>query len=275
MRLHTAARKFDNTVAKDAYSDAEFNCQFEILSYSKIDGVAVKKRQISTGPDVSVPKRRVVMIDGQYYLLGYGSPDYWKGSVIRFNYVIQGADALAHITSIAKALAGSLPVRAYAALVFAKYLPDTEDSSKYPPQYEIFLSGSEEAPADSLIKLDNVWYLVKQSYISNSGLRVALANALDAPNFENATLSTRTYNPVDDTYSAATTTIPVFRVKWSEHFRYLSKGTETYERGDLTVMVLKDHSPTSPDTLTLSDGVWRVLSAQDEGLVWNCHARRA
>ena len=275
MRLHSTATKFDNTVAKDAYSDATFPCQFEILSYSKIDGVAVKKRQISTGPDVVIPKRKVVVIGGQTYLLGHGAPDYWKGSVIRVNYVVQGSDALAHITTIANALSGYQPIKAYAALVFAKYLPDTEDSSKYPPQYEIFLSGYEEAPADSLIKLNDTWYLVKQSYISNSGLRVALANALDTPNLETASLTTRTYNPVDDTYSAAATNIPVLRVKWSEHFRYLSKGTETYERGDLTVMVLKDHSPASPDTLTLSDGVWRVLSAQDEGLIWNCHARRA
>lgn len=275
MKLYNAARIADDTLATDSYGVDTFLCQFEVLSYSKIDGVAVKKRQISTAPDVTIPTRSVVTIEGQPYLVGHGSPDFWRGSVIRLNYVIQGADGLADLTTIGDALAGTAPVTAYAAVTFAKYLPDAEDSSRYPPQYQIFLAGSESAPADSLVQLNSVWYLVKQSYISNSGLLVALANVVESPSFETATFGSRVYDPVTDAYTDTPTSIPVFRIKWSEHFKYLSKATEQYERGDLTVIMLKSVTPDPPDTLTLSDGVWRVLSSQDEGTTWSCHARRA
>ena len=60
-----------------------------------------------------------------------------------------------------------------------------------------------------------------------------------------------------------------------EHFRYLTKASETYERGDQQVFVLKSVTPKPSDNLTLSDGVWRVLSAQDEGTLWSLHVRRA
>lgn len=275
MRLLDAARRFDRTTATDAYSAATFKCQFEVLAYSKIDGVAVKKRQISTASSVTIPARRVVTIHGQTYLVGHGAPDFWNDDTIRLNYVVQGADGLANLTTIADELAGAAPGTAYAALAFAKYLPDAEDSSKYPPQYQVFLSGTESAPADSLVYLNSVWYLVKESYVSTSGLRVSLANVVESPNFEMATFTSRVYAPLTDTYVDTPSAIKVFRIKWAEHFEYLSKATEQYERGDLTVMMLKAVTPDPPDTLTLSDGVWRILSAQDEGLTWNCHARRA
>jgi hypothetical protein len=275
MNLQNVARRFDTTVATDAYSTATFMCQFEVLSYSKVDGVAVKKRQISTDVNIAVPARRVVDIGGQKYLLGTPAPDYWNNEVIRLNFVIQGADGLAELTTIADELSGAAPYTAYAALAFAKYLPDAEDSSRYPPQYQVFLSGTESAPADSLIRLNSVWYLIKESYISTSGLRVSLANAIDSPNFETATFSSNVYDPVADANTSTNLSVKILRVKWSEHFRYLSKASEQYERGDQQVFVLKSVTPDPPDSFTLSDGVWKIVSSQDEGLVWSCHVRRA
>jgi hypothetical protein len=275
MDLERVARRFDTTVATDAYSAATFLCQFEVLSYSKIDGVAVKKRTISTAEDVVVPARRVVDIGGQKYLLGTPAPDYWDNGTIRLNFVIQGADGLADLTTIAAELAGTPPSTAYAALAFAKYLPDAEDSSRYPPQYQVFLSGTESAPADSLVRLNSVWYLIKESYISTSGLRVSLANAIDSPNFEDSTFSSRVYDPVTDTHTPTNSVVKIFRVKWSEHFRYLSKASEQYERGDQQVFTLKSVTPDPPDNFVLSDGTWKVVSSQDEGLTWSCHVRRA
>jgi hypothetical protein len=277
MRLLSVARKFDTLVARDAYGSSTFMAQFEPLSFSKVDGVAIKKRQISVAPGVQMPSRGVMAIDDQVYLVGDGAPDYHNGAPIRVSYVIQGATGLANLHSIASAIAQTAPVTAYAALVFSKYMPEANDNSRYPPQYQVFLAGSESAPADSLIQLDGKWFLVKQSYISTSGLRIALANELDEPAFETVTYGDRTYDPVTDTYSASNSSVRVLRVKWSEHFHYLTKADETYQRGDIQVMALKTAMPSvaPSDLLTLSDGVWRVLSVQDEGTTVSLHMRRA
>lgn len=275
MRLYSAARLADDTVATDAYGTDTIKVQYDALSYAKIDGVAVKKRQISVAPTVTMPTRGAITIDGQTYLVGHGAPDYWKGRTIRVNYVIQGVDGLASLTSITGDLVGTPPLIAYAALVFSKYVPEADVSGKYPPQYQVFLDGAEPAPADSLIRLNGVLYLVKESYLSNSGLRIALVNAIDTPARETATFNSSVYDPITDSRVDTPTSVEILRVKWQEHFRYLTKASETYERGDQQVFVLKSVTPKPSDNLTLSDGVWRVLSAQDEVTLWSLHVRRA
>ena len=277
MKLQNAARMGDTQVAVDAYAPtaASFLVGFDPLSYSKIDGTNVTKRMISVSESVAIPARGCIAIDGQIYLCGYGAPDYWKNKAIRVNHTIQGADGLANLTTIAMALAGITPATAYAALVFSKYMPEANDNSKYPPQFQMFMAGSESAAADTLIQLASKWYLVKQSYLSTSGLRVALVNEVEEPSFETVTFGSRTYDPIADTYSSATSSTRIFRIKWSESFTYLSKASEGFERGDIQIFMLKTMAPKPSDTLALSDGTWRILSVQDEGGAWRCHGRRA
>lgn len=277
MRLLNAARIGDTQVAVDAYNPTGriMRVGFDPLSYAKVDGVSVRKRAISTAPGVVVPARGAITIGGETYIVGHGAPDYWRGKPIRVSYVIQGADGLAELTSISSALAGAAPRTAYAALVFSKYMPDANDSSKYPPQYQLFLAGCEDAPADSLIRLSGVWYLVKESYISTSGLRVTLVNEVAGPAFETALFSSNTYDPVRDERTPVSGSVPVFRIKWSEHFSYMSQASETFQRGDEQVFMLKSVTAKPQDTLALSDGVWRILSVRDEGVQWCCHVRRA
>lgn len=277
MRLHRVARKFDNVVAQDAYGTATFMVQYEPMSFSKIDGTSVTKRMVSAAPEITMPARGAIKIDGMNYVVGHGAPDYWMGEVIRVSYVVQGATGLANLHSIASAIAQTAPVTAYAALVFSKYMPEANDNSKYPPQYQVFLAGSESAPADSLIQLDGKWFLVKQSYISTSGLRIALANELDDPVFETVSYGARAYDPITDSYTSSTSSVRVLRVKWSEHFHYLTVSDETYQRGDIQILAMQSDLPNvkASDIMTLSDGVWRVLSVQDEGATVSLHMRRA
>lgn len=275
MNLYNAAKRFNTQLASDAYNPATtFLCQYEPMSFSKIEGVQIFKRQISVEPTVTVPPRGAITIEGKTYLVGYGAPDFWQGDPIRITLIIQGADGLASLNSIANELDSVAPTTAYAALVFSKYMPEANDNSRYPPQYQVFFGGSESAPADSLVHLDSRWFLVKQSYLSTSGLRVALANELEEPTFETISFGSKTYDPITDTSGTSASTVKILRVKWSEHFTYLSQGSENYQRGDQQIFVPKTVTPKPSDTLTLSDGVWRVLSVQNEA-TWSCHARRA
>lgn len=279
MKLSNAARMGDTVVATDAYGTASVMVQYDPLSYSKIDGAQVTKRMVSAAPSVAMPARGAITIDGQNYLVGHGAPDYWKGRAIRVSYVIQGADGLANLMTIGQALAGTPPVTAYAAVVFNKYIGEMNDNSRMAPQYQVFLAGAEEAPEDSLTQLDGVWYLTKQSYLSSSGLRIALSNVVadtpETPCFETVTIGSRTYDPISDSYTSAGVSTKVFRLKWSENYEYLSVGTTPFQRGDIQVFMLKASTPKTSDLLTLSDGSWRILAVQDMGATWRCHARRA
>ena len=278
MRLYRAARRGDTVTATDAYVTTpgapSFKCQLAPLELFRVEGTRIKIRQLSTAPDVTIPARGVIRINNDVFLIGHGVTDYWKGQPIRLNYVTQGVDGLATVTTIEGALAGNPGVQAYASAEFSRYMPEGADSSKYPPQYEVFLAESEAIDADMLVSLNGVWYLVKESYKSPSGVRVALSNVLEEPVFETVSFSVNTYDAINDETPAVTTSHPIMRVKWTEHYNYLSIGSETYERGDQQVFMLKTASPKPSDTLTLSDGVWRILAVQNEGTRWSCHVRR-
>ena len=278
MKLSNAAKMGDTQAALDAYnpSSGVFFVGLEPLSFSKIDGVAVKKRAMSVAPGVTMPLRGAVTIDGQTYLVGHGAPDYWHGSLIRTTYVMQGADGVSAILTVAEAL-GNLPgVAAYAATVFMKYAVDERTSSEFFPQYQVFLGGAETIAAGYLVHLDDRWFHIKEAYHSASGLIIALGNKFDNSIFETATITTKTYSPVTDTYASATTTAKILRFRRAESFDRVTTAQENNEQGDETVHVLKSAWPLvkQSDTLTLSDGPWRVLAVEDKGLTMSLHTRR-
>ena len=268
----------DTQLAMDAYGTDTFMVGFDALSYSKIDGTNVTKRAVSVAPTVTLPSRGALKIADQVYLFGHAAPDFWKGEVIRNTVIIQGADGLANLTTIGDALSGTAPTTAYAAAVFSKYVP-VDASSKYPPQFQIFLSGTESAQEDSLIELGGTYYFVKQSYRSTSGLLIALSNVVEntpeTPCFETVSLGSRTYDPILDAYTTTGAPTNVFRIKWSESFEYLSVGTTAFQRGDMQVFVPSTLTPKSGDILPLSDGSWKILSVQKVGTTWRCHVRRS
>jgi hypothetical protein len=246
------------------------------MNFSKIDGVAVRKRQISISPDVVVPARGTITINGETFLAGHAAPDYWDNTVIRQTLIIQGADGVSAILTLAEALGVSPGVSAYAATVFSKYGTDERTSSEFFPQYQIFFAGSETVAAGYLVHLDDRWFHIKEAYHSASGLIIALGNKFDSSSFEIATITTKNYAPVSDTYTGPSTTAKVLRFRRAESFDRVTTAQENNEQGDETVHVLKSAWPLvkQSDTLTLSDGPWRVLAVEDKGLTMSLHTRR-
>ena len=78
MRLYRAAHARDSITATDAYGTASFKCQLAPLELFKIEGTKVKVRQLSTAPDVVIPSRGAIRINGDVFLIGHGSTDFWK-----------------------------------------------------------------------------------------------------------------------------------------------------------------------------------------------------
>ena len=69
----------------------------------------------------------------------------------------------------------------------------------------------------------------------------------------------------------------IFRVRWQENFKRLSRGTTKREAGDVQVCILKADAPTlkASDVLVMSDGNWKVIGVIGDGAMWNAHVRRA
>ena len=274
MKLKNVSKFFDKTKAVDAYNSLySFKCQVEPLDMYRTEGTRIKIRNMSTAPGVTIPARRVIKIDDQAYIVSDSSLDHWSGEAIRSRYVLQGADYVVEIRTIAQVLEDVAGVQAFASIDFNKYGTDERDSADYHPQYHIFL-GEGAANEHSIIHTTERTYLVKNSYKTPSGLYDAICNELDDPVIDAVTFKSRTYIPITDSFTESSSTTRCIRIRWQDKFTYLSQGSEKFERGDIQVLVPSSVTPKAADVVELSDGPWRVLSVVDGVGCRALHMRR-
>jgi hypothetical protein len=274
MKLRNASRRFDDTIAADAYdTNVTFKCQVEPFDYVKIDGASVKRRVMATAPGIITPARQVIMIEDQPYIIGDSSTDHWKGKPVRNRYVLQGADYLVEVLSIPQLLASQAGTQAYASIEFNKYSTDSRDSSDYMPQYHIFF-GNETVPLNSIIKADGRYYLVMNSHRTVAGLIDALSNELDAPVVDSASFKVRTYNPLTDTHTEVATTVRCIKVRWQDHFSYLTQDSTKYVPGDMQIFIPTGVAHKAGDGVTIGATDWTILSTIQENGYQSLHVRR-
>ena len=274
MKLKNVSKFFDKTKAVDAYNSRySFKCQVEPLDMYRTEGTRIKIRNMSTAPEVTIPARRVIKIDDQAYIVSDSSLDHWSGEAIRSRYVLQGADHVVEIRTIAQVLEDVVGVQAFASIDFNKYGTDERDSSRYHPQYHIYF-GSEKIEKNSIVHTATSNYLVKNSYMTPAGIVDALANELDDPVVQVSMSTGRTYDPVTDSYAATTSSVRAIIVRWQEYFEYLTQGSTKYERGDAQLFVLPSVHAKAGDTVSISGEDFKVLSHLDRTGYRTLHIRR-
>ena len=275
MKLKNVSKFFDKTKAVDAYNSLySFKCQVEPLDMYRTEGTRIKIRNMSTAPGVTIPARRVIKIDDQAYIVSDSSLDHWSGEAIRSRYVLQGADHVVEIRTIAQVLEDVVGVQAFASIDFNKYGTDERDSSRYHPQYHIYF-GKETVEEDYVVHTTSSNYLVKNSYLTPAGIVDALANELDDPVIDGAIFKSRTYSPITDSFTESSSTIRCIRLRWQDYFEYLTLGSEKFERGDIQVLVPLSVALGTADVVELSDGPWRALAVVDRVGFRAAHLRRA
>lgn len=275
MRLIKAASHFDKLTCLDAYSGATlFKGQWNLYDGSVRDGLTVQRRVISVAPSVVIPGRRAISVLGEQWIIGDDAPDYYADAGIRKGYVVHRPDELATFKTIPQFLAGAAGTQAYAAKLWVKTGKEVEVSSTATDQMNIYAAIGEPLATGMLAYLGGVWCFIHSTYVSAAGFLTAIATELDSPAVT-ATLVTRTYAPTTDTFSVSQTTAAALRLRWQESFTYLTESSETYQRGDIQLMLLTAAgTPTTKDQITLPDGTWRIMSVINAGTHWSLHLRR-
>jgi len=278
VRLHQAAKYFDNSALIDAYlGGIAIYGQFDVYDDGRRDAITVKRRILSMAPDVVIPARRsVTSVDGMTWLLGKGSPDYFNGAAIRTKYIAQAADGLAQVRSFSEVLSSSAGLSAYASVNWDKDTKEIDVSSKLVGMYYLYFSASETISEKAIVGIGTDWFIVRSVYASDGGLHVAITDKLENPVVDAVTVTSQTYNPLTDSTANASVSTSGIRIRWQSQFEYLTVDTETYKRGDLHMVILKSSAtPATGGQVVTSDGVkWRVVSVYSEGTCWSLHLRR-
>jgi hypothetical protein len=275
MKLTNAAKAFDNTIATDAYGTAMLYCQFDLYDDARRDGMTVERRIISAAPDQILPARRVVTVNGKQWILGDGAEDYFKGRTIRIKYVGHQASGLAALKTVEETLTGAAGHALYAATAWVKAAREIEISSELTNVPTLYTAAGEPVHANQIAILNGAVLWLRKPYQTTAGLQACVADELDDP-WDTATIESRIYDPLTDSYTGAPVAATVLRMRWQEHFEYFSKAQGTYERGDCVIWVTKAALNVKiNDEVTLSDGRWRVLRVADEGTTQSLQLRRA
>ena len=276
MRLAAAAGYFDKQVLTDAYGSATILGQFDLFDDSKRDGTTGRRRVLSVAPDVAMPARNALSIDGMTWIVGTGNPDYFKADPIRRKYVLHEADGLASVQTFAQLLAATAGTSAYVALEWVKAAKEIDESSDLTDVLTAVFARSESIPNPGVVTLGGETYLLREPHQSAAGFQVVLADEIKAPVTETGSFTSKTYNPVTDAVTGTPASVKFLRMRWQSHFKYLSSRTLTYQPGDDALICLKSAAtPKANDSIVLSDGTWQVITVQSEDAsCWNIHARR-
>jgi hypothetical protein len=278
MRLAQVAKYFDKVLCQDAFNlSSYFYGQLDLYDDSRRDGATVVRRILSVANDVVIPARRVLLIHGDYWLVGMHEADSYRGEVIRDKHVLHHAQGPCTIATPAQALTTG-GVSSYGSKLWVKDMKELEVSSKLTSFYNIYLPSTEDVERGQVITLGGRVHLVRNTFVSAAGFRVAEGDELEEAAIVAGTFYPQVYAPATDSRTdGAGVALNVLRFRFQDNYAYTAESAEKFVSGDIRAMIAKGLTAAEPaptDRLALPDGSWSVVSVSDEGTSWGLHLRR-
>lgn len=282
MNLHDAAKFFDKTICADAYNPTStFVGQLDLYDDSKRDGVTVERRILSVSPQVVMPARGVITVEGETWIVGHRNTDSFQGSAIRHKYVIHRASALGSLQTV-KQLLTSGGVSVYSAAIWVKDSKEVETSSKLYSFMNTFYANGEPVEPGKVLSMGTQRYRIRNVYPAASGVQVGEASVMPPANIVSVVYSAKSghvYDAVNDNYGTITpTTFNALWERFQDSYNYESASAPKFVNGDLLLVVEKSNvvTPMAGDSLNLLGSTWTVISYQDDlNLCWELQVRRA
>ena len=277
MRLADAARAFNDAPCRDAYSGAYlFGAQFTLYDDVRRDSETAERRVISVAPNVQIPPRRTIETCGTRFIVGHGSPDFFRGKTLRVGYVAHEATHLATLRTLGEVCSGAAGVTAWAGRAWVKDASYSEQDSRLTPQHHLYFAHGEPAAPRRLIDFDDTLCVVRAVNKGAAGTLVAFCDELEAPVREAATVHLAAYDAATDTTTYTATPAAVLRLRWQSLFAYMAGVAPKFEPGDMQIAIDAAAGTVVPGTrVALPDGFWQVQSATLVDGAWLCRATRA
>lgn len=275
MRVKSAAKRFDRTFCRDAYTGVlAFMGQLGLYDDSHRDSESTERRTLSTAPESRVPPRRVVEAAGIRFIIGHGFPDTYRGEVVRVGYVAHEATHLAHVRSLGQVCLDQPGVMAWAGRAWVKNAADERASSTLTQEQNLHFSTAEQVPPLSVVQMGADTFIVRDSREGPAGTLIAFSDRLEPNCIELAQVSTGSWDPITET-AGATLPVRVLKVRWQSLYTYRSSTAEKFSDQDLQLVMAKaTHTPKPGQSVTLTKGTWRIKAVDDFGDAWVCNATR-
>lgn len=276
MKLKNAAKYYDDTQVYDGYTLAPlWLCQFSSFNDANVVGSTSTRRILSIAPGLTLPARRVLKIFDDYWLVGDGNPDSWKGQVIRQSFNMKKATAIVQVLTPAQACLGQAGTSAYTQAIYFKDTVNVLNNSDYDPFWNYYFAPVEPVARASYIRDGARLLRVRSAHLPLEDLRIAQSDEVDIGPVA-AIFETGAYNPVTDTFSNSTVSTQVLMMDFTKAYRYLTQASDRVAAGDMNALVPASAlNPEPGKSVTISGVTWRILTKDTEGDCWLLHLRRA
>lgn len=281
MDLYDVATYFDEIPVLDGYSNQElFICQMDVYDATERDSMTGFRRSCSAGT-VSLPTRRVVKIQDEYYIVGRKILDYFKDRKIREHLLLHPADGLFSHGTALKHITNTGLSTLYAAVALRKEGKEEGESSEFFAMYNIYMGNNEEIPRDHIVKSpDGHYYRVQafeqqtgeyhSAYVSDLG-KNALTTVIYTPAGE--------YDVAADAHIAGTpVTLTAFVERYQTNYRYLTWSAAKFQNGDIVVTISATTvaNPKTDARFLVRGRDYRMIEKQQDGFgCWELQLRPA
>lgn len=277
MRLKDAARYFDDTPVYDGYTgEYLWDCQFSSFNDANAVGSTSTRRILSIAPGLQLPERRVIKVFDDFWLVGDGNPDSWRGEVIRQSFNMKKATDIVNILTPAQACLEAAGVQAYVQKIYFKDQVNVSTDADYDPMWNVFVAPGEPVATGMFLRTQEGLLRVRSAYLPLEDLRIAQSDVVDwGPT--RITFQTGAYDPLADARSAGSYSTGAILIDFTKAFRYLARSSERVAAGDMNALVpkLPAFTPEPGQLAEVDNQNWRVAGRSVEGDAWLLHLRRA
>jgi hypothetical protein len=283
MDLYDAAQYFDKLTATDAYSGATlFTCQMDQYDSTERDSVTGWRRTCSA-PEIVVPARRAIKVNGKAYLVGRTQEDYFNEYVIREHALLHPSDGIFTLGSAKQFLSEThLLSYLHGAQSLLQQKKEEGESSQLFSFYSIYVGLNETATKDQIVQApDGTYYRIQNVEIQTGQYKTLSATELGASALLQVSFisSSGGYDPVTDSSGAeAPILITAFFERYQTNYRYMTWASDRFRNGDRVLTVDQDDipEPANNDRVQVNGSDYKVLSVHSDDMGgWEMHLRAA
>jgi len=276
MKLKNVARKFDTCPVYDAYSNALlFKAQVSTFLDSAPDGSTSKRRVLSLDPSITPPTHSIINVLNELWVVGDGLQDEWRGSSIRTTYWMKYSSGLFSVMTPAQVCLGTSVTAQHAQRDYLKDTVNGVTDAQYDPFWIFWFSKNAVIAKGSFIKQGSTLYRVRTQHLALEGFKEAQCDEIDYGVISSTFSSTGVYNPITDTYSSASITVPSVLLDYYKVYEYRTHADPSNLAGDMALIVAKSSvSPVVGQTVVVNSESWRIVAVISDQDAWSLHIRR-
>lgn len=264
---------FDDLQAFEAYTDAPlFLAQFNTFDETSIDGSINKKRSMSVRPGTVMPPRGVLKALSEFWLIGDGNTDGFRGQAVRVSYLLKKATHTATVHTPGQYLVGLPGTSVYVNRDFRKETVNGISTSEYQPFWDIFTAPCEQVRRGTIFSICDTLYRTRATYVDLAGLRQAATDQLEPGAVVSVSYLNGAYDQVTEQWGGSAVIVPGLLLDMYMLYELNNQADPKSNSGDKTLVVA---APISVGKKISIAGVeWTVLTAQPELDAFKHHIRR-